>query len=70
MTSSVRVLWMAAGGGLRVSGLLGKRLLWGVSGLLLIPVRRQSFSVNNAGVAYEASAVGGTFAVELGVRLF
>jgi len=70
MTSSVRVLWMAAGGGLRVSGNWGRRLLWGVSGLLLIPLRRQTFSVNNAGVAYESAAVGGTVAVELGVRLF
>jgi len=26
--------------------------------------------VNNAGVAYESAAVGGTVAVELGVRLF
>jgi hypothetical protein len=70
MTTSVRVPWMAAGGGVRVSGRWGRRLLWGVSGLLLIPVRRQTFSVNNAGVAYESAAVGGTVAVELGVRLF
>ena len=70
MTASVRVPWMAAGGGLRVGGLWGQRLLWGVSGLLLIPVRRQTFSVENAGVAYESAAVGGTLAVELGVRLF
>lgn len=69
-TTSVRLPWMAAGGGLRVGGSWGKRLLWGVSGLLLIPIRRQTFSVDNAGVAYESGIVGGTLAVELGVRLF
>ena len=70
MTTSVRLPWMAAGGGLRVGGRWGNRLLWGVSGLLMIPIRRQTFSVENAGVAYESAAVGGTLAVELGVRLF
>jgi hypothetical protein len=69
-SASVRIPWMAAGGGLRVGGLWGPHLLWGVSGLLLIPVRKQTFSVENAGVAYESAAVGGTLAVELGVRLF
>jgi hypothetical protein len=70
VTTSVRLPWMAAGGGLRVGGRWGKHLLWGVSGLLMIPIRRQTFSVENAGVAYESAAVGGTLAVELGVRLF
>jgi hypothetical protein len=70
VTTSVRLPWIAAGGGLRVGGRWGKRLLWGVSGLLMIPIRRQTFSVENAGVAYESAAVGGTLAVELGVRLF
>jgi hypothetical protein len=70
VTTSARLPWMAAGGGLRVGGRWGKRLLWGVSGLLMIPIRRQTFSVENAGVAYESAAVGGTLAVELGVRLF
>ena len=70
VTTSVRLPWMAAGGGLRVGGRWGKRLLWGVSGLLMIPIRRQTFSVENAGVAYESAAVGGALAVELGVRLF
>ena len=69
-TAAVRLPWMAAGGGLRVGGIWGNRLLWGVSGLLLIPIRRQTFSVDNAGVAYESAAVGGTLAVELGVRVF
>jgi hypothetical protein len=70
MTTSVRLPWMAAGGGLRVGGRWGRRLLWGVSGILMIPIWRQTFSVENAGVAYESAAVGGTLAVELGVRLF
>jgi len=70
VTTSVRLPWMAAGGGLRVGGRWGNRLLWGVSGLLVIPIRRQTFSVENAGVAYASAAVGATLAVELGVRLF
>jgi hypothetical protein len=70
MTASVQVPWIAAGGGLRVGGFWNQRLLWGVSGLLLIPARRQTFSVENAGVAYESAAAGGTLAVELGVLLF
>jgi hypothetical protein len=70
MNASVRNPWMAAGGGLRIGGVWGQRLLWGVSGLLLIPVRKQTFSVENAGVAYESAAVGGMLAIELGVRLF
>jgi len=70
MNASVRSAWMAAGGGVRVGGLWGHHLLWGVSGLLLIPVRRQTFSVENVGVAYESATVGGLLAVELGVRLF
>jgi hypothetical protein len=70
VTTAVRLPWMAAGGGLRVGGRWGNRLLWGVSGLLIIPIWRQTFSVDNVGVAYESAAVGGTLAVELGVRLF
>jgi hypothetical protein len=70
VTTSVRLPWIAAGGGLRVGGRWANRLLWGVSGLLVIPIRRQTFSVENAGVAYESAAVGGTLAFELGVRLF
>ena len=41
-TASVRIPWMAAGGGLRVGGLWGPHLRRGVSGLLLIPVRKQT----------------------------
>ncbi len=70
VTTSVRLPWIAAGGGLRVGGRWANRLLWGVSGILMIPSRRQTFSVENAGVAYESAAVGGTLAFELGVRLF
>ena len=69
LTTSARLPWLAGGAGVRMGGLWGEWLLWSVSGLLLLPVRRQTFSVDNAGVGYQSGAIGGTLAVELGVRL-
>jgi hypothetical protein len=69
-TQSARLPWIAAGAGLRVGGAWGRRLIWGVTALLEVPLRQQTFSIENAGIAYESSPVAGALAGELGVRLF
>ena len=63
-------LWAAAGAAVRLGGGVGGLWLWGVQAELLVPFRRHSFSIENAGVAYRSSPVAGLLELQLGVRLW
>jgi len=70
MSTSAALPWLAAGGGARLSGVLGGRWQWGLRGLVFFPLRDHTFSVQNAGVAYDPGPVAGAIDLEIGVRIF
>jgi hypothetical protein len=59
--------WYAASARVALGGAIAGRLRWLAQGDLLVPLRRQSFSVDNLGTAWESSVVGGR--LELGLEL-
>jgi hypothetical protein len=67
--SDARFTWFAAGGAAEVGGRLS-RLVWGLEGGVLVPVRRQSFSVEPSGIAYESSPVAGFVTARVGYLLW
>jgi hypothetical protein len=69
-STSAAFPWFAAGGGARIGGVVGGRWHWGVRSVVLIPLREQTFSVQNAGVAYGTSSVAAAVDLVMGVRIF
>ena len=67
---SVGLLWSAVGAGVELEGDLGPRFFFGTSGVGWWPTRRQTFSVENAGVAWRSAAFAGTLLLHLGARLW
>jgi hypothetical protein len=65
---SAKLLWTAAGIGLLAEARIGRRWSTGLLGTLWIPTRRQEFTVQNAGMAWESSPVGGTLDLRIGLR--
>jgi hypothetical protein len=59
--------WIAASARVGLGGPLGGRLRWLWQAELLVPLRRQTFSVDNRGVAWESRPVGGR--LDLGVEV-
>jgi hypothetical protein len=69
-STSAALTWLAAGGGARIGGIVGGRWHWGMRSAVLIPAREQTFSVQNAGIAYDTSRVAIAVDLEIGVRIF
>jgi hypothetical protein len=69
-STSAALTWLAAGGGARIGGIVGGRWHWGMRSAVLIPAREQTFSVQNAGIAYDTSRVAAVVDLEIGVRIF
>jgi hypothetical protein len=69
-TLSSSLPWLAGGLGLAGEAPLGSQLYatWGAT--LWVPTRRQTFSVENAGIAWESKPIAGLFSAGLGVTLF
>lgn len=67
---TARLPWTAAGFGLVAELPLGPRLFAGFGATLWVPSRRQTFSVENAGIAWESKPVGGVLSAGVGLRLF
>ncbi len=62
--------WWGAGGGLEVRGTVGRRWLLGASADVVAPLRRDTFSVGNRGVAYGSDAVAAMLRLGIGWRLW
>jgi hypothetical protein len=62
--------WTAAGGGLAAEMLLGARLFASLEASLWMSTRRQTFSVEEAGIAWESRPLAGALTAGLGVSLF
>jgi len=62
--------WTAAGLGLVSEAPLGPRLYAAFGATLWVPTRRQTFSVENAGIAWESKPIAGLLSAGLGLRLF
>lgn len=67
---SVSLLWSAVGIGLLLQGELGARGYWGATAVGWVPTHSQTFSVENAGVAWESPTVAGSFALRAGLRVW
>jgi hypothetical protein len=61
--------WFAGGVGAELGGRLS-RFVWGAEASLLVPTRKQSFSAEPAGIAYDSSAVAAIFSVRAGAILW
>jgi hypothetical protein len=64
------LLWTAGGLGLIAEAPLLRGLSAGLAATLWVPLRRQTFSVENAGIAWESKAVAGVLSAALNVELF
>jgi hypothetical protein len=62
--------WLAVGLGLATEARLGSRLFVTLEATLWVPTQRQTFSVQNAGIAWESKPIAGVLAAGLGVTLF
>jgi hypothetical protein len=62
--------WWGAGGGLEVRGAVGRRWLLGATADVLAPLRRDTFSVGNRGVAYGSDAVAAMLRLGVGWRVW
>jgi hypothetical protein len=62
--------WWGAGGGLEVRGAVGRRWLLGASADVIAPLRRDTFSVGNRGVAYGSDAVAAMLRLGIGWRIW
>jgi hypothetical protein len=62
--------WLAGGLGLAAQTPLGSRLFAAFGATLWVPSRRQTFSVQNAGIAWESKPIAGVVSAGLGARLF
>lgn len=63
------LLWTAAGLGLTAESRLTRRLYGAVGATLWVPLRRQTFSVEYAGIAWESRPVAGVLTATLGFEL-
>jgi hypothetical protein len=70
MTTASALPWIAVGGRLELEGASLSPFVWGFYGSLLAPTRRQTFSIESLGIAYDSSAVVGTIALRAGVVLW
>ena len=64
------LLWTALGAGVVAEGPLWGRVFWGLSGVVWVPTRRSTFSVENSGVAWRSSSVGSGLSARLGFRIW
>jgi hypothetical protein len=67
--NDARFAWFATGGSAEVGGRLS-RFVWGVEAGLSIPIRRQSFSVEPSGIAYESSVIAAVLTGRVGYVLW
>lgn len=64
------LLWSAGGLGLRAEAALGERFYLALGATLWVPARRQTFSVQNGGIAWESKPVAGALSANVGLELF
>ncbi|HVY30836.1 MAG TPA: hypothetical protein VHB79_29960 [Polyangiaceae bacterium] len=64
------LVWVAGGLGLGAETPLAGRLFLRMGATLWVPTRRHSFSVQNAGIAWESKPVAGILSAALGLTLF
>lgn len=64
------LLWTAGGLGLGAEAPLAGPLFLRLGATLWVPTRRHSFSVQNAGIAWESKPVAGSLSAALGLSLF
>ena len=69
-TQTTSLPWTAGGLGLGAEAPLGQRLFVSLAATLWVPTRRQTFSVENAGIAWESKPVAAIVGAGLGVALF
>ncbi len=69
-TTSSTLPWLAFGGRAELEGTIAQWFVWGLEASLLVPVRRQTFSIEPLGIAYESSPVGGGVRFRAAVRLW
>jgi hypothetical protein len=69
-TLSASLPWLASGLGLAGEAPLGRSLFASFSATLWVPTRRQTFSVENAGIAWESKPIAGLLSAGVGFRLF
>ena len=62
------VLWSAVGAGVVAEAPVWEDVFWGVSAEVWRPLSRLTFSVQNAGTAWESPPVAGSFSLRLGVQ--
>ncbi|MEJ2366245.1 MAG: hypothetical protein P8017_16515 [Deltaproteobacteria bacterium] len=62
------VLWSAVGAGVVAEAPVWEAVFWGLSAEVWRPLSRLTFSVQNAGTAWESPPVEGSLALRLGVR--
>jgi hypothetical protein len=62
--------WTAGGLGLAAETHVSRGLFWSFGATLWVPTRRQTFSVQNAGIAWESKPLAGTLSAGLGAELF
>jgi hypothetical protein len=62
--------WYAASARVALGGPIAGRLRWVAQGDLLVPLRRQSFSVDNLGTAWESRVIGGRLGLGLELSLW
>jgi hypothetical protein len=67
---STSLLWTAVGLGLEGEASLGHGVFLALGATLWVPTRRQTFSVDNAGIAWESKPLAGLLSAGLGVELF
>jgi hypothetical protein len=69
-TTSSTFLWVALGGRAELEGTIAQWFVWGLEASLLAPVRRQTFSIEPLGIAYESSPIGGAVRLRAALRLW
>jgi hypothetical protein len=64
------LLWSGGGLGLGAEAPLGRSVYCRLGATLWVPTRRQTFSVQNAGIAWESKPVAGVLSAALALALF
>ncbi len=62
--------WTAFAAGLVAEGPVWGRVFWGATGSLWLPTRRSSFSVQNAGTAWQSQQFSESLALRVGFRIY
>jgi hypothetical protein len=68
--ASQNLTWTAFAAGLVLEAPVWGRVFWDATGSVWLPTHRSSFSVQNAGTAWESSPAAATIALRLGFRIF